>query len=82
MEAGRIKLNPRAENLRRLIESIFEMLAHRAHEKGIEITSFVYLRVSSLIAFSIPSDSSLGNFNFFKSFRASALINPILALHF
>lgn len=41
MEAGRFKLNPRAENLRRLIESIVEMLAHRAHEKGIEITSFV-----------------------------------------
>ncbi|MBW9074503.1 hybrid sensor histidine kinase/response regulator [Agrobacterium deltaense] len=41
MEAGRFRLNPRAENLRRLIESIVEMLAHRAHEKGIEITSFV-----------------------------------------
>lgn len=41
MEAGRFKLNPRAENLRRLIESIVEMLAHRAHEKGIEISSFV-----------------------------------------
>ncbi len=41
MEAGRFKLNPGAENLRRLIESIVEMLAHRAHEKGIEITSFV-----------------------------------------
>jgi len=27
--------------VRRLIESIVEMLAHRAHEKGIEITSFV-----------------------------------------
>ncbi|CUX25671.1 MULTISPECIES: hybrid sensor histidine kinase/response regulator [Agrobacterium] len=41
MEAGRFRLNPRAENLRRLIESIVEMLAHRAHEKGIEIASFV-----------------------------------------
>ena len=28
MEAGRFRLNPRAENLRRLIESIVEMLAH------------------------------------------------------
>ncbi|AYM61184.1 response regulator [Agrobacterium fabrum] len=41
MEAGRFRLNPRAENMRRLIESIVEMLAHRAHEKGIEIASFV-----------------------------------------
>lgn len=41
MEAGRFRLYPRAENLRRLIESIVEMLAHRAHEKGIEIASFV-----------------------------------------
>lgn len=41
MEAGRFKLNPRAENLRQLIESVVEMLAHRAHEKGIEIASIV-----------------------------------------
>ncbi|OAE43517.1 hybrid sensor histidine kinase/response regulator [Agrobacterium tumefaciens] len=41
LEAGRFRLNPRAENLRRLIESVVEMLAHRAHEKGIEIASFV-----------------------------------------
>lgn len=41
MEAGRFRLHPRAENLRRLIESIVEMLAHRPHEKGLEIASFV-----------------------------------------
>lgn len=41
MEAGRFKLNPRAENLRQLIESVVEMLSHRAHEKGIEIASIV-----------------------------------------
>ncbi|WP_288430296.1 PAS domain-containing hybrid sensor histidine kinase/response regulator [uncultured Agrobacterium sp.] len=41
MEAGRFRLNPRAENLRQLIESVVEMLAHRAHEKGIEIASLV-----------------------------------------
>ncbi|WP_284777783.1 PAS domain-containing hybrid sensor histidine kinase/response regulator [Agrobacterium sp. lyk4-40-TYG-31] len=41
MEAGRFRLNPRAENLRQLIESVVEMLAHRAHEKGIEIASIV-----------------------------------------
>ncbi|MBN7808530.1 response regulator [Agrobacterium rosae] len=41
MEAGRFRLNPRAENLRQLIESVVEMLSHRAHEKGIEIASIV-----------------------------------------
>ncbi|NTJ41193.1 response regulator [Agrobacterium larrymoorei] len=41
MESGRFRLNPRAENLRQLIESVVEMLAHRAHEKGVEIASFV-----------------------------------------
>lgn len=51
MEAGRFRLNPRAENLRRLIESIVEMLAHRAHEKGIEITSFVAPEVSDHLDF-------------------------------
>lgn len=39
MEAGRFRLNTRAENLRQLIESVVEMLAHRAHEKRIEIAA-------------------------------------------
>jgi signal transduction histidine kinase/CheY-like chemotaxis protein len=41
MEVGRFELRPRAESLRRLLESVVEMLAHRAHEKGIEIGATV-----------------------------------------
>ncbi|MGI2032787.1 ATP-binding response regulator [Rhizobium panacihumi] len=41
MEAGRFKLNTRAENLRQLIESVVEMLAPRAHEKQVEIGATV-----------------------------------------
>jgi signal transduction histidine kinase/CheY-like chemotaxis protein len=41
MEIGRFELRPRAESLRRLLESVVEMLAHRAHEKGIEIGATV-----------------------------------------
>ncbi|MDI7864735.1 ATP-binding protein [Rhizobiaceae bacterium n13] len=37
MEVGRFQLRPRAESLRNLLESVVEMLAHRGHEKGIEI---------------------------------------------
>jgi signal transduction histidine kinase/CheY-like chemotaxis protein len=39
LEAGRFRLNNRAENLRHLIESVVEMLAPRAHEKRIEIAA-------------------------------------------
>ncbi|WP_209018565.1 hybrid sensor histidine kinase/response regulator [Endobacterium cereale] len=41
MEAGRFKLNTRAENLRQLIESVMEMVAPRAHEKQVEIGATV-----------------------------------------
>jgi signal transduction histidine kinase/ActR/RegA family two-component response regulator len=41
MEIGRFELRPRAGSLRRLMESVVEMLAHRAHEKGIEIGATV-----------------------------------------
>ncbi|WP_320201207.1 ATP-binding protein [Agrobacterium sp. rho-13.3] len=51
MEAGRFRLNPRAENLRQLIESVVEMLAHRAHEKGIEIASIVMPDVPDYLDF-------------------------------
>lgn len=51
MEAGRFRLNPRAENLRQLIESVVEMLAHRAHEKGIEVASFVAVDVPDYLDF-------------------------------
>lgn len=51
MEAGRFQLNPRAENLRQLIESVVEMLSHRAHEKGVEIASFVSPQVPDYLDF-------------------------------
>ena len=41
MEAGRFELRPVAESPRNLIEGIVEMLAPRAHFKGLEIASFV-----------------------------------------
>ncbi|MBB4063794.1 hybrid sensor histidine kinase/response regulator [Gellertiella hungarica] len=41
MEAGRFELRPVPESPRNLIEGIVEMLAPRAHFKGLEIASFV-----------------------------------------
>lgn len=51
IEAGRFRLNSRAENLRQLLESVVEMLAPRAHEKGIEIGATVSFDVPSLMDF-------------------------------
>ncbi|WP_117195350.1 hybrid sensor histidine kinase/response regulator [Rhizobium terrae] len=51
LEAGRFKLNNRAENLRHLIESVVEMLAPRAHEKRIEIAATVAADVPDLLDF-------------------------------
>ncbi len=51
MEAGRFRLNTRAENLRQLIESVVEMLAHRAHEKRIEIAATFAADVPELLDF-------------------------------
>jgi signal transduction histidine kinase/AmiR/NasT family two-component response regulator len=39
IEVGRFELRPRREDLRRLLEGVVEMLAHRAHEKDIEIAA-------------------------------------------
>ncbi|TXI03644.1 MAG: response regulator [Rhizobium sp.] len=41
IEVGRFQLHPREEALRPLLEGVIEMLAHRAHEKGIEIAASV-----------------------------------------
>ncbi|HWU62992.1 MAG TPA: ATP-binding protein [Ensifer sp.] len=51
IEAGRFQLHPREDDLRQLIESVVEMLAHRAHEKGIEIASWVAADVPGLLSF-------------------------------
>ncbi len=51
IEAGRFKLHPRDDDLRQLIESVVEILAHRAHEKGIEIASWVAADVPGLLSF-------------------------------
>lgn len=37
MEAGRFVLNPQETDVRPFVEAITEMLAHRAHDKGLEI---------------------------------------------
>ncbi|MDK1384134.1 ATP-binding protein [Sinorhizobium sp. 8-89] len=41
LSAGRFQLRPSQQDLRLVIESVVEMLAHRAHEKGIEIAATV-----------------------------------------
>lgn len=49
MESGHFQLRPGREPIRELLESVVEMLSHRAHEKGIEIGSFVSPEVPSLV---------------------------------
>jgi len=51
LESGRFQIHPRAESLRHLIESVVEMLAHRAHEKGIEIGATVHCDIPELMSF-------------------------------
>jgi signal transduction histidine kinase/CheY-like chemotaxis protein len=51
IEVGRFQLRPRSESVRKLLESVVEMLAHRAHEKGIEIGSTVSSDVPELMNF-------------------------------
>jgi signal transduction histidine kinase/ActR/RegA family two-component response regulator len=51
IEVGRFELRPRAESLRQLIESVVEMLSHRAHEKGIEVGTTVSADVPELMNF-------------------------------
>lgn len=49
MESGHFQLRPGQEPIRELLESVVEMLSHRAHEKGIEIGSFVSPEVPGLL---------------------------------
>ena len=51
IEVGRFALHPRSESLRKLLESVVEMLAHRAHEKGIEIGATVSSDVPENMSF-------------------------------
>ena len=51
IEVGRFQLRPRAESLRKLLESVVEMLAHRAHEKGIEIGTTVSSDLPDMMSF-------------------------------
>lgn len=51
IEVGRFELRPRLESLRKLLESVVEMLAHRAHEKGIEIGATVSSDVPENMSF-------------------------------
>ena len=51
IEAGRFQLRPAPEPLRETIESVVEMLSHRAHEKGIEIGATIAADVPGLMDF-------------------------------
>ena len=51
IEVGRFQLHPRQEALRPLLEGVIEMLAHRAHEKGIEIAASVAADVPENLEF-------------------------------
>jgi len=51
IEVGRFQLRPRTEHLRPLLEGVVEMLAHRAHEKGIEIAATVAADVPETMEF-------------------------------
>jgi signal transduction histidine kinase/CheY-like chemotaxis protein len=51
IEAGRFQLRTAEEPVRPMLESVVEMLSHRAHEKGIEIGSFVAADVPGLMTF-------------------------------
>lgn len=54
IEAGRFQLRPSEEPIRPLLEGVVEMLSPRAHEKGIEIGSFVSAEVPPVILFDGP----------------------------
>lgn len=54
IEAGRFQLRPSEEPVRPMLESVVEMLSPRAHEKGIEIGSFVAPDVPGLLLFDAP----------------------------
>jgi signal transduction histidine kinase/CheY-like chemotaxis protein len=51
IEVGRFQLRPRSESVRQLLESVVEMLAHRAHEKDIEIGATVSSDVPEFMNF-------------------------------
>ena len=51
IEVGRFSLRPQTAALRPLIESVVEMLSHRAHEKGIEIASIVAPQIPDTLSF-------------------------------
>ena len=51
IEVGRFSLHPQSTPLRPLIESVVEMLSHRAHEKGIEIASIVAPQIPETLDF-------------------------------
>ncbi|OJU83100.1 MAG: hybrid sensor histidine kinase/response regulator [Shinella sp. 65-6] len=54
IEAGRFQLRPSEEPVRPMLESVVEMLSPRAHEKGIEIGSFVSPDVPGLLIYDAP----------------------------
>jgi signal transduction histidine kinase/ActR/RegA family two-component response regulator len=49
MEAGRFELRQKPVALRKLVESVSEMLSHRAHDKGIEIATSIAADVPAIL---------------------------------
>lgn len=54
IESGRFQLRPSEDPVRPLLEGVVEMLSPRAHEKGIEIGSFVSAEVPAVMLFDGP----------------------------
>ncbi len=54
LEAGKFALKPTRQPLRPAIESVVEMLAHRAHDKNIEIASVVAADVPEVLEIDAP----------------------------
>nr|CAD6616444.1 response regulator [Rhizobium sp. Khangiran2] len=51
LQAGRFRLNNRTASIRQQIETVVEMLAPRAHEKGLELAATVAADVPELLEF-------------------------------
>lgn len=49
LDAGRFSLHKETVSPRRLVESVIEMLAHRAHEKGVEIAATISADVPAML---------------------------------
>ena len=54
MEAGRFELHPQVQSLRPIVENVVEMLAPRAHAKGIEIAATISSSIPDKVSVDAP----------------------------